>query len=250
VPENTKQKPSKKISIDVTRVSSEDELQSAKILFQEGLLEEAKKKLFQILIAAPNYQRAHDLLKQIQSHELKSLLGPTPNHQRPKKTKTEDPVLIIDQLNADLGLGLDLNGFDPDQENWVIQTELSAREHFDVGVAFFEMGCYRDAIRELRSAERQIRMEQTFLGELGVSVVALHSEALVQLGRAYEAKAFLEPVLSEPDLKREEKNVLFYVMGLVEESLGKLNEARGWFQKVFDLEPDFRDTRFRLKQFQ
>jgi tetratricopeptide (TPR) repeat protein len=238
------------MSIEPTRAySREDELQSAKILFQEGLLEEAKKKLYQLLIATPNYERAQKLLKQIQDQELKSILSVSGPPSRRKKERHEDTDAIIEKLNLDLGLGLDIQGFDPDQENWVIQTELSAREHYDVGVAFFEMGCYRDSIRELKSAEKKIRIKQSFLGELGVAVVALYSEALVSLGRAYEAKAFLEPVLSEPDLKREEKNVLFYVMGLIETSLGRLEEARAWFQKVYDLEPDFRDTRVRLKSF-
>ena len=249
MPENTKQKPTNPFSLEVTRVTTYDELQSAKILFQEGLLEEAKKKLYQILIASPNYARAEELLSQIQAHELKGLLSKSVSSSRAQKIRTEDSAQIIDQLNTDLGLELNLQGCNPEQENWVAHADLRPREHYDLGVAFFEMGCFRDAIRELKSAEKKIRMEQTFLGELGVSVVALSSEALVNLGRAYEAKAFLEPVLSEPDLKREEKNVLFYVMGLVEESLGNINDAKGWFQKVFDLEPDFRDTRFRLKQF-
>ena len=211
--ENTKQKVLNQPSLDATRVTRESELQSAKILFQEGLLDEAKKKLYQILIAAPNYTPAHDLLKLIQDGEVKGLLSQSVPNQRAKKIKVEDTDGIIQKLNADLGLGLDVRDFDPERENWITGVDLSSREHYDLGVAFFEMGCYRDAVRELKTSERKIRVEQTFLGELGVAVVALYSESLVKLERGFEAKSYLEPILSEPDLNQEEKNVLFYVMG-------------------------------------
>jgi tetratricopeptide (TPR) repeat protein len=246
VPENTKQKASAPSSVEVTRVSRDGELQSAKILFQEGLLDEAKKKLYQILIAFPNYPSAVELLARIRDGEMKGLLRQTVPTAHGKKLKTEDPERIIEKLNSDLGLDLQMEGFDPARENWVSQTDLSSRGHYDLGVAFFEMGCYRDAVRELKFSERKIRMEQTFLGELGVAVVALYSESLVKLDRGFEAKSYLEPILAEPDLNQEEKNVLFYVMGIAEASLGKIPEAKGWLQKVYDLNPDFRDVRFRL----
>ena len=246
--DNSNQKQPEKHSIEITRINALDELQSAKILFQEGLLEESKKKLYQILIGMPAYQSAQDLLKQIQSQELKGLLSQSLSLSRPKKIPTEDASRIIQKLNEDLGLNLDIKAFDADRENWIHPINLNAKEHYDVGVAFFEMGCYRDAARELRAAEKKIRMEQTFLGELGVSVAALYSETLVLLGSPYDAKVFLEPILAEPDLKLEEKNVLFYVMGLALESLGQLKQSKSWYQKVYAIDPGFRDTEFKLKQ--
>lgn len=236
-----------KISIEATRLVPDSEVESAKILFQEGLFEEAKKLLFQVLIQEPAHRKARVLLDQIQNKEEQLLLNSNTSKST-KKTATENQSEIIEQLNSDLGLELDAKHFDPEIENWHIETSLLPRERYDLGVAFFEMGCFKDAMRELKIAERCVRLEQTFLGEFGVSVVALYSECLVELGRTYEAKSYLEPILNEPDLKLEEKLVLFYVMGRVEHALGNSASAKGWFQKVLEVEPNFRDSNFRLAQ--
>lgn len=248
MPDSTKQSPPDFTSLEATRVSLEDELQSAKILYQEGLNEEAKRKLYQILISSPQNPRAHDLLNQIKDEEMEALLS----HHIPilsqRKTGVENAERIIEKLNNDLGLELNFTELDPKVENWISQPTLSAQEHFDLGVAFFEMGCYRDAIRELKSGEKKIRIEQTFLGELGVAIVALTAECLMLISRAYEAKESLMPILNEPDLRHEEKTTLFYIMGRIEEELGIPATARGWYQKVMEIDPSFRDAGFRLKQ--
>jgi tetratricopeptide (TPR) repeat protein len=250
VPENTKQSPKKITDLELTRASNEDELQSAKILFREGLNDEAKKKLYQILIAYPHYQKAQTLLQQIQDAELKIILNQSASGTLKKTVKSENADSVIEKLNSDLGLNLNLSSFDPSVENWTIQTKLSVREQYDLGVAFFEMGCYRDAIRELKNAEKNIRIEETFLGELGVAVVALYAECLILLEQVYEAKAYLMPIINEPDIRHEEKTILFYLMGRIEEALSQIASAKGWFQKTLDVDPSFRDTQFRLKQIQ
>ena len=76
-----------------------------------------------------------------------------------------------------------------------------------------------DTIRELKRAEKKIRIEESFLGELGISAVALHADALVKLGHSFQAKIYLEPILVEPDLLHEQKIILYYTMGLAEQAL-------------------------------
>ena len=245
MPENTDENSKKKLSLDPTSLSITSEVESAKILFSEGLHDEAKKVLFQVLLQQPDHPKARALLNQILAKEEKALFESST--RTVAKTVVDNPSDVLKKLNLDLELNLDLNDFDPEKENWIAKGELNPRERYDLGVAFSEMGCYLDAIRELRLAERRIRLEQTFLGELGVSVVTLYAECLVHAGRAFEAKTYLEPILSEPDLKHEEKTGLFYVMGLVEEALGQRASSRGWFQKVVDSNLHFKDASFRLK---
>ena len=245
--ENTNENPKKKFSLEMTRAAPLDEVESAKILFQEGLFEEAKKKLYQILIVIPNFKAALVLLEKIQKQEERSLLETSGARSREKAIRTENPDHILKKLESDLGIQIEPSSQNG-EERWASAGSLSAKEHFDLGVAFFQMDCFGDAIRELKKSERKIRQEQTFLGELGVSVVALLAESQVKLGRAFEAKSSLESVLTEPDLKHEEKIILFYVMGLIEEDLGHSKESKGWFQKVLNADPDFRDVQFRLKQ--
>ena len=235
----------KKDSLELTRLSPDEEVESAKILFREGLIEEAKKLLFQILILIPHHLRARALLEQIQEKEEVQLLARTIPEQKSREV-LERPSEIIDRLNTDLGLDLHLEGFDPQTENWRSTGELNARERYDLGVAFFEMGCFKDALRELKIAERTIRLQQTFLGELGVCVTGLIAESLVESDLSYEAKAYLEPILSEPDLKLEQKIIYFYVMGRCEEALGRAELAKGWYRQTLEVDPHFRDAQFRL----
>ncbi len=232
--------------------SNNDELESAKILIQENLFEEAKHVLFRLLtrINDPqslSHRRARELLTKIEAIELNQLMSET-SHTKTQK-KLEDPTLLITQLEKDL----QLYSFDEDaalfeKEQWnVEETPVTAKGLIDLAVAFYEMGCYGDALRELRRAEKKIRIEESFLGELGVSVVALQAQALVKLGYAFKAKIYLEPIVMEPDLLHEQKIVLYYTMGLAEQALEETSTAKAWFQKVVEADPDFKDAQQRIR---
>ncbi len=246
--ENTNESPTEKLSIEKTKATPSDEVESAKILFQEGLLEEAKKILHRLLIEKINFKPAQLLLDQIRKQEEQKLLADASIKNLSRTIKHEDPDLIRRRLEQDLGIVSEDAELPSRSENFIVSESLSVKEHYDLGIAFFEMDCHLDAVRELKRAERKIRLEKTFLDSEGVSVVALYVECLVKLGRAYEAESYLKPILSEPELRHEDKIVLFYLMGVIELELEHPEEARGWFQKVLKVAPGFRDAEFRLKQ--
>ena len=243
--ENTGESPGKIHSLEPTRVSLTDEVESARILLQEGLYEEAKKILYRALILSPHFKKAQEILSQIQKKELDQILD---SHPRPQaKSSFEDPDEVIRKLNDDLGLELGRESIDPHLENWNYSAELSGKDHFDLGVAFFEMGCFRDAIRELQKSIRVVRQEFTDLGELGVSALALCAECFLGLNEAFEAKMILEPAISDAELQHEEKTPLYYLMGRVEEALGNRSEAKAWYGKVLLTDSFYRDAAFRVK---
>jgi tetratricopeptide (TPR) repeat protein len=232
--------------------SDNDELESARILIQENLYDEAKRVLFRLLtrIHDPqsfNYRRTKEMLNKIESIEMNDLMN---KNSRIKPDKNpEDTTSLITQLERDL----QLQNFEDevtslDQEQWTVsEIPSTAQGLFDLAVAFYEMGCLGDALRELKRAEKKIRIEESFLGELGVSVVALQTQTLIKLGSAFKAKVYLEPVLMEPDLLHEQKIILYYSMGMVEQALEEKNTAKGWFQKVADFDPSFKDVQQRIK---
>jgi tetratricopeptide (TPR) repeat protein len=243
-----------KFEVGVPKAQPEDEVESARILIREGLVEEAKKLLFRILAHQPSFQSAQELLKKIKELELKALFDEGPaSLDRRKRPPIEDIEELIASLDRDLGLNLNGDQNSETQgEIWNTvkhsHEELNAQTYFDLGVAFSEMGCYPDALRELARAEKKIRIEESFLGEIGVSVVSLSAQCLIQQGRAFEAKVYLEPILTEPDLKHEDKLGLYYVMGLCEQALGNQRGALGWYQKISESDPDFRDVQIKLRQ--
>jgi tetratricopeptide (TPR) repeat protein len=217
-----------------------------------------------LIVNHPGFESARSLLKQIEDLELKKIFGPTRRVRKPPKIERAE--LIIDSLERDLGISTQNQTTEEDiaetdmirAERWVASLkfaadsshELTPQERFDLGIAFFEMDCHADALRELGRAEKKIRIEESFLGSLGVAIVALSVECMIKLGSVFEAKAYLEPVLVEADLKHEDKLALYYSMGLVEEELGHIASAVGWYQKVARTDADHRDVRRRIRYLQ
>ncbi len=236
----------KDFSLQIPKPHPQDECESARILIREGLVDEAKKTLYRVLAHHPKYKLAEELLKQIETLELKNLFEQSGKNK--KIVKPEDSASLIEALNQDLGLGLDGLADVDQKEKWNVLTGLTTKEYFDLGIAYFEMDCFVDALREFNKAVNKIRIEQTFLGEDGLMCVSLIAQSLIQLNRAYEAKAYLEPVLIESDLKHEDKLVLYYAMGVAEQALGNNSAARGWLQKTAEIDPDYRDAIFRIRQ--
>ncbi len=229
-----------------------DDLESARILIQENLLDESKRILFRMLtrISDTNsisYRRAREMLSQIEKIELDELMNKAPRGKR--TPRVEDPTRLIHSLEKDLSMEpIDSEMPIMEVEQWsVVGERLTARELLDLAVAFFEMGCYGDAIRELKKAEKRIRIEETFLGELGVSIVALQAQALIELGQPFDARIYLEPILLESDIPHEQKIILYYTMGLAEQALENKISAKAWLQKVKDTEPNFKDVEQRLR---
>jgi tetratricopeptide (TPR) repeat protein len=252
VAENTGKNVSVPISIQPDPPTVEEELASAKILFQEGLIEEAKKILHKILMVHAGHRQTQDLLKEIHDVEIGLLLraNPDPGNRRKAKTEAfEDPEEVIRRLEKDLGVRIDpsLRGFDASVENWNHPEVHDPMQAFDLGVAFFEMGCYRDAIRQLSGSVRRTRVTQATLGEQGVAAAALCAESMIALGEAYEAAAWLTPMLNELDLSHEKKVPFFYLMGRAEELLNHRAEAKAWYRKVLEVDPLYRDAPFRIR---
>ncbi len=246
--ENTGKNTSPPFSIQADAPTLEEDLASAEILFQESLVEEAKKLLHKMLMVRPGFPQALDLLKKIHDSEVSALLkvGPNPS---PKPGGFEDPEAVIRRLEKDLCIQIEGGGreFDASVENWRHPEVQDPLQAFDLGVAFFEMGCYRDAIRQLTDAVRKIRVTQSSLGEHGVAAAALSAESMIALGEAYEAAAWLTPMLNELDLSHEKKIPFFYLMGRAEELLNHRIEAKSWYQKVMEVDPLYRDVPFRIR---
>ena len=247
----TTNKSVEKFSIQASKKSPQDEVESARILLREGLIEEAKKTLFRVLVQRPEFPPALVLLQEIETLELREIYR---DSKKPSRIEVrEDAEEVIEALERDLSLRIDDEGLC--NEFWIASVAeeppgpdagLDARGRFDLGIAFFEMGCFSDALRELTRAEKKIRIEQTFLGDMGVAIAALRAQCLIELDRAFEAKAYLEPILLEPDLGHENKMSLYYAMGLSEQTLGHDSVAAGWFQKIAETDLEFRDVATRL----
>ena len=112
--------------------------------------------------------------------------------------------------------------------------------HYDLGVAYREMGLIDEAIFEfqkaLRGATQRIRAYEA-LGQCFIDR-SEHDVAITVLGRA----------LREPGMEDEDLIGVLYLLGFASEGSRKPRDAAAYYQRVFAIDIDFRDVSKRLKQ--
>jgi tetratricopeptide (TPR) repeat protein len=114
--------------------------------------------------------------------------------------------------------------------------------HFDLGIAYREMGLLEDAIGEFRYA----------LGFPSRRLDALQLMGLcaLDLGRAQDAVGHLEQALASPEIPAEREAPLRYELGRAYQALPDRARALETFRRVFELEPDFQDVEERVAELE
>jgi tetratricopeptide (TPR) repeat protein len=112
--------------------------------------------------------------------------------------------------------------------------------HYDLGIAYKEMGLIDEAIAEfqkaLRGAAYRIRAYEA-LGQCFIDRRE-HDVAITVLSRA----------LREPGMEDEDLIGVLYLLGFAAEESRKPRDAAAYYQRVFAVDIDFRDVSKRLKQ--
>lgn len=110
--------------------------------------------------------------------------------------------------------------------------------HYDLGIAYKEMGLIDEAISEFQIALR------------GTSERARTFEALghcfVEKGQLPVAATILQRALNEPGVGDESLIGVLYLLGAIGEELQQFAEARKFYQRVFAVDIQFRDVGERL----
>jgi tetratricopeptide (TPR) repeat protein len=141
------------------------------------------------------------------------------------------------------GAATDEDGFASlfrDFKRGVSQTlgEGDVETHFDLGIAYREMGLFEDAIGEFRYA----------LGSPSRRVDALQMMGLcaIDLGRGQDAVGHLEQALASPEVPGEREAPLRYELGRAYQVLGDRVRALDAFRRVRELAPDYQDVAERI----
>jgi tetratricopeptide (TPR) repeat protein len=117
-------------------------------------------------------------------------------------------------------------------------SESDYEAHYDLGIAYREMGLFDDAVGEF----------QISLGSPERKLSSLHMLGLcaLDLGRAEEAVAQLEQALGLPAVPLEQQAALRFDLGRALEQQGDVAGARRAFEAVLGFDPDHQDVRERL----
>jgi len=115
------------------------------------------------------------------------------------------------------------------------------QSHYDLGMAYVEMGLYKEAVREFQIASRSEHLNLKCFEMIGYCFIKENNPRLAvkQLTRALEfAKAHnLDPI------------AIHYHLGLAYEMLGETDKAREHFEEVYIVDMGFRDIAERMEKY-
>jgi tetratricopeptide (TPR) repeat protein len=143
--------------------------------------------------------------------------------EEPEDNEQKDFAEMLDKFKAGISRNVDEEDFE---------------SHYDLGIAFREMGLLDEAIGSFQKAAR------------GASERVRASEAIGQCfmdkGEAGVTMTVLERLINEPDMTDGQLVGVLYLLGRAAESLSRYAEAAGYYQRVLAVQIGFRDAADRL----
>jgi tetratricopeptide (TPR) repeat protein len=110
--------------------------------------------------------------------------------------------------------------------------------HYDLGVAFKEMGLVDEAIVEFQKALRGAQHRVRTCEALG--------QCFLEKKQFPMARTVLQRALNEPGAGDDQLVGVLYLLGYTNESLGNHADAREFYERVFSVDIQFRDVGDRL----
>jgi tetratricopeptide (TPR) repeat protein len=235
----------------------EDVLDEADFFATRGLYEDAKAILVEQLTRTPNHPLVLERLREIDNSLGSSGESQTIERSQLSKSQQEEETLDFDiaqslgaldemEMPADsVGIYSVSGEADVDQvfEKFKagVRSQVSENDsatHYDLGVAYKEMGLIADAIHEFELSARDATRECNCFAMIGMVYLEQN-----QLDRAAEAYV---RALSAPAKTVEQEMNLYYDLGNVYEMKGKNQDALYYFQKIARRDPGYRDVSDRL----
>jgi tetratricopeptide (TPR) repeat protein len=246
---------------EVSYEGLEDVLDEAEFFAARGLYDDARNILLEQLGRTPNHKLVLERLSEIdaqlassgesqtkersqlsdhgtgqgfdvaQSLEALDALGPAPESfsaesSRQMLSSTQD--IDVDQVFEKFKAGVKAQVADNDSAT-----------HYDLGVAYKEMGLLPDAVGEFETAARDAARECMCFAMIGMIYLEQN-----QLDRAAEAYV---RALSATQKTVEQEMSLYYDLGNVYEMKGKNQDALYYFQKIARRDPGYRGVADRIQ---
>jgi tetratricopeptide (TPR) repeat protein len=115
-----------------------------------------------------------------------------------------------------------------------------SQSHYDLGMAFREMGLFDEALTEFRQAADDPARRVECLIQQGA--------CLRDKGDVARAESALQSLLGAPGLSLEETSAIKYELALTCEVCGRSSDAARMYGEIEATNPAFRDVKTRLKQ--
>lgn len=223
----------------------EETLDEVDFFLAQGLFDAARNTLEDALSAHPGHPLLQDKLEEVSELQLMSRAS----YRQPVADEDES-FALAERLAEELGDEHveDLSGSDVldvdevfEQFKRGVEQQIGLEDtdtHFDLGIAYKEMGLIEDAMKEFELAMRNPQREcicQTMIGL-----------CYMEQGKTTDAiSRFKRGLYAEAKTEREEMG-LYFELGHAYELLQDPKEALYYFQKVAKREPDFREVDRRI----
>ena len=228
----------------------DDDMEEADFFIEQGLLAEAREALENLLAFYPNHKKLKEKLAELARRE-----RPEPPAPPPPETPTES-FDIARELAEELGASAAASGGPEDEFQYSVEDVFSqfkrgvaetvkpedSETHYDLGIAYKEMGLLDDALHEFEVAlaGKSRKKEVDCLTMVGLC----HMEK----GDAQGALEAYQRALRSDFLAPEAARALHYEMASAYEALGEKEVALHYLQRILRVDPKYRDAKARVEK--
>jgi len=214
------------------------DLEEAEFYIQQGLYAEAEKLCHDILAYNSDSVECRQKLE-----EIEALLNQEPD--KPAPDKASSVVRPLSESFADFDFGLDALQSDKNSAEKVFKTDVDEQiaaddmeSHYNLGIAYREMGLLDDAISEFEKAEKEPARY--------VDCQTLKGLSFSDKGDFNNAEVMFQQALDSPHLEEIQRLNLGYELGLLYERAERTNDALISYQDVFSQDKNYRDVRDKI----
>ena len=209
------------------------EAESIRFYIENGYTELAEKAIEEFEAEFGQTPESLELRGLAGAGEAESVSATAEVVREPEQANTNNKLFDIDEFRNELGL----------EEPEAADSDFDTKYH--TAIAYKEMGLIEQAIAEFQDAAAIVKPTDGTRRFFNCANLLGHS--FMENGMPKLAMQWYQRALEIPDLNPDEKQALWYELGLVHESENEYAEAGKYFEQVYAENVDYRDVRERLK---